>query len=66
MLSISRSKLDPHQDDFFFVRVINSSHTGFSSWVTANYETLVVIVLSSYFITVVIMRTVCHIKVTEM
>ena len=34
-LVISRSKLDPYQYDLLYVRVINRSHNGFSSWVTA-------------------------------
>ena len=38
---ISRSKRDPYQDDLLYVRVINSSHNEFSSWVTAKYKTLV-------------------------
>ena len=32
---ISRSKLDPYQYDLLYVRVINRSQNGFSSWVTA-------------------------------
>ena len=39
---VSRSTLDPYHDDLLYVCVINSSHNGFSSWVTARYETLVV------------------------
>ena len=38
---ISHSKLDLYKADFLYVRVINSSHNGFSSCVTAKYETLV-------------------------
>ena len=39
---ISQSKLDPYQDNLLYVRVINSSYNGFSSWITAKYEALVV------------------------
>ena len=44
---VSRSTLDPYHDDLLYVCVINSSLSGFSSWVTVRYETLVVYVLSS-------------------
>ena len=38
---IPRSKFDPYQDDLLCVRVLNSSHNGFSSCITAKCETLV-------------------------
>ena len=34
-------RLDPYQDDLLRVRVINLTHNGFSSWVTAKHKTLV-------------------------
>ena len=39
---ILRSKLDPYTDELLHARVINSSRSGFSSWVTAKCETFVV------------------------
>ena len=38
----SHSELDPYQDDSLYVRLINSSRNGFSSWFTANKQTIVV------------------------
>ena len=37
------SQCNPYQDDLLYVLAINSSQNRFTSWVTAKYETLVLV-----------------------